>query len=31
MLIAVAVAAGAVLLCTCGFVVLRRRKQAARG
>lgn len=28
MLIAIAIAAGAVLLCTCGYFVLRKRTQA---
>ncbi|MFJ3586078.1 LPXTG cell wall anchor domain-containing protein [Streptomyces sp. NPDC090127] len=28
MIIGIAVAVGAVLLCTCGYVVLRKRKQA---
>lgn len=28
MLVGIAIAAAAVLLCTCGYVVMRKRKQA---
>lgn len=28
MIVGIAIAAGAVLLCTCSYVVLRKRKQA---